>query len=178
MNVKTRYLLIITIPILILVFYVYFNGIIFLESPAEFGIKSIPEKQNLVHLNGVWEYYPNEILDPGESFDMQPESYANIRKFWNKPFQPREVNSATYRITINSGYKGKEVGLIIPCFSSAYKIFVDGGANNSKIEVFNKAGQLIINSTINSNAEIDISDLESGMYFLRIGQQTLKFIKN
>ena len=60
-------------------------------------------------------------------------------------------------------------------------IKIDLSENNigESIEVFNLQGKQILSSTIiNTQTEINVSNYERGMYFLKIGNQKTKFIKN
>lgn len=54
-------------------------------------------------------------------------------------------------------------------------IFLNGLTKEEEINIFNLSGRKI--KTINTNKNIDLSDLNQGVYFLTIKDKTLKFIK-
>jgi myo-inositol-hexaphosphate 3-phosphohydrolase len=56
-------------------------------------------------------------------------------------------------------------------------LLIDGIQGNTTITVYDLAGKML--STINTSKdfELNVSDLQIGMYFIKIGSNTLKFIK-
>ena len=54
---------------------------------------------------------------------------------------------------------------------------IEGIATNSEVEFYNALGMLV--KTVNANAgqEINVSDLAAGLYLIRCGSQTIRFVK-
>ncbi|MBR4135186.1 MAG: choice-of-anchor J domain-containing protein [Bacteroidales bacterium] len=44
-------------------------------------------------------------------------------------------------------------------------------------EIYNAIGQLVLSNEVNGNAQLNVSDLESGVYFVRMNGNTQRFIK-
>ena len=58
------------------------------------------------------------------------------------------------------------------------KLFLEGLEEESEISIYNAMGMKVKTTTLQGDAEINISELPAGLYLLRIGnQRTLKFIK-
>ncbi len=57
-------------------------------------------------------------------------------------------------------------------------IYIQGITEKQDITIYNAFGQVVYLSTLNPKESVDISRLQSGVYFVKIGdQKTLKFIK-
>ena len=57
------------------------------------------------------------------------------------------------------------------------RIHIDGLEGETQTEVFNAQGILVKTLTLSSDAEIAIDDLASGLYLIRLGSRTFKFMK-
>lgn len=54
-------------------------------------------------------------------------------------------------------------------------LFVSG-INSTSYRIFNTLGKEVLNGEIESKGEIKIDGLESGVYFLKIGESTKRFV--
>ena len=56
-------------------------------------------------------------------------------------------------------------------------IHIEGLEANSEVVFYNVLGMMVKNVNANANEEINVSDLASGVYMIRCGNQTLRFVK-
>ena len=56
-------------------------------------------------------------------------------------------------------------------------IHLEGLEANSEVQFYNSLGMLVKTVTANADEEVNISDLAPGMYMIRSGKQTLRFVK-
>ncbi len=82
-----------------------------------------------ITLNGEWEFYWNQLLDP-EDFNANPKkSYIKLPGVWND-YKNEETTIpgegyATFRLRIKSNLKNKALGLRIPFHFTAYKLWIN-----------------------------------------------------
>ena len=99
---------------------------------AEVGIIDLTQLQfenDVVQLDGEWEFYWNQLLDPGELETGIITGYMDIPSTWNKYITTEGDNSgdgyATYRLTFITE-KNERLALKIPRLRTAYKLWVNG----------------------------------------------------
>ena len=56
-------------------------------------------------------------------------------------------------------------------------IYIDGIEANTQVEIYNSLGELVKVVSVSENQEINVHDLASGLYLMRCGKATLRFIK-
>lgn len=82
-----------------------------------------------VKLDGEWEYYPNTLLSPENITERSP-SYAKFPQTWNetnnKGFFEPAFGYATYRLIIHLSDDQMAMGLSVPDFYTAYRLYVNG----------------------------------------------------
>ncbi len=90
--------------------------------------------RNLIELNGEWEFYWNQLLEPGDFLavlpELKPSGFIQLPGFWNG----MEVNQAelsgkgfaTLRLQIANFFTGKVANIIFPHVNSAYRLFING----------------------------------------------------
>ena len=54
---------------------------------------------------------------------------------------------------------------------------IEGLEANSEVKIYNTMGALVKVVNVNANEEIGISELSDGLYVLRCGNATLRFVK-
>lgn len=57
-------------------------------------------------------------------------------------------------------------------------LHIEGLEGDNEIKVYNSFGVLVKSMTLKGDGEISLSDLSSGLYFIRIGRQCLKVVKH
>ena len=95
---------------------------------AEEGIIDLTQLQfenDVVQLDGEWEFYLNQLLEPGELETGVITGYIDIPSSWNKYRTNKESNTgygyATYRLTFITEENGI-LALMIPRVCTAYKL--------------------------------------------------------
>lgn len=99
---------------------------------AEKGIMDLTQLQfenEVVQLNGKWEFYWNQLLDPGKMDTGVITGYMDIPSSWNKYITNEERYSgdgyATYRLTFITE-ENERLALKIPRLRTAYKLWING----------------------------------------------------
>ena len=99
---------------------------------AENGIIDLTKLQfenDIAKLDGQWEYYPNQLLEPGEIDSGSINGYIAVPGTWNKYTTKEGFSSgdgyATYRMTLITD-ETKRLALKIPRIFTAYKLWVNG----------------------------------------------------
>ncbi|WP_042333457.1 hybrid sensor histidine kinase/response regulator [Desulfosporosinus meridiei] len=100
--------------------------------PSQQGVLDLRDwdvtSDQVVPLNGQWEFYWNQLLKPGE----EPASAVNfiqVPGFWRKTMEARNDNAkgaATYRLTIKLMPSSRVYGLKISNIRMASAIYVNG----------------------------------------------------
>ncbi|WP_186843658.1 diguanylate cyclase [Acetobacterium tundrae] len=86
-------------------------------------------ENKVIPLDGEWEFYWNQLLEPGELEQSAMSGYVNFPSSWNKYELNNEQISgggyATYRLKFISSEK-EILALKIPKVRTAYKLWVNG----------------------------------------------------
>lgn len=86
-------------------------------------------ENEVVQLDGKWEFYWDQLLDPGEWETGILTGYIDVPSTWNKYTTTEGDNSgdgcATYRLTFITE-KNERLALKIPRLRAAYKLWVNG----------------------------------------------------
>lgn len=128
-----RKLLIVIIMTIIMPLLGGCSGLQFKPAPeAEAGIMDLTQfqfEEDVVLLDGQWEFYWNQLLEPGELESDIVTEYIEIPGSWNKYKSNERTYSgdgyATYRLTFITE-TDKELALKIPRLRTAYKLWVNG----------------------------------------------------
>lgn len=120
------------------------------------------EKQGSIQLEGQWEFYWKQLLEPTD-FSSQhppaPRSYMFIPGFWNK----HEINGkklpkkgyATYRLLVRLPKENPHLALKLLDIRSAYKLWING---NFREEVGKVGTDMESTVPYHNNRIIDLSD--------------------
>ncbi len=99
---------------------------------AEAGMINLTKsqlEQDVVFLDGQWEFYWNQLLEPGESAPGIEAGYINAPGSWNKFASDKTPylgeGYGTYRLTAVAE-KDIRLALKIPRLRTAYKLWVNG----------------------------------------------------
>ena len=136
---------------------------------------------NLVNKCGVFNYSPTcTSYTNANTITVDPKFDAN-----GIATATEYVAKGTDNLTIGY-YDNGQIRPAATAISSIYKvdfkilqsehyITIQGIENSSKYQLFSVAGKQLENGIINTNGKIDTNTLQSGIYFLRINNQTAKF---
>jgi hypothetical protein len=139
----------------------------------------------LIDENGV------VLQDFGAKFTWAFFHYNNTYKMrldtdpWDVSYVPYTIEIYTLSGTLSADqqFMLEKQGLLYPNPADSTinitGIIEDG--QSSDIQVFNMAGQMVIEKTVTGNSagvQLDVSNLQSGTYIYKLGGQTKKFIKN
>lgn len=111
------------------IFLLFF--ICFINTYSEDGIIDLrkidfSQKNKTVALDGKWEYYRNELMEPGDiKFNIEKKEYFNVPGKWNNVGDKSPYGYATFRVMVE-GLKDSEYGLICKYQYSNYKLWVNG----------------------------------------------------
>jgi signal transduction histidine kinase len=98
-----------------------------------FDLRGIKDPDHfLVKLNGEWEFYWNEMLNPVDfkTPGIKPPYFGKVPSYWTDYPQDQvktmKFGYATYRLVVllPKGFSGS-VGIDIPVFDSSYEIYLD-----------------------------------------------------
>lgn len=97
------------------------------------------QNDGIISLNGEWEFYWNQLLDPDDFRTNTTKSFIEIPGVWNgqvvKEVKLPGSGFATYRLLIKSSGNNKRLGLRIPFHFTAYKLWLNDNllAENGKV---------------------------------------------
>ncbi len=85
--------------------------------------------EDRITLNGEWEFYWNQLLQPQDFVDTLSKSYIQLPGVWNDvDYEGNTLQGegyATFRIKIKTDLKNERFGLRIPFHFTAYKLWVN-----------------------------------------------------
>ena len=143
------------------------------STPAEDSVSYLwtlmPEDAGTMTANGN-----NLTIDWEESFRGEAKIEVKLRNDCGES----EVSEALEVLVKNSYGIGENSISIYP--NPAHNQIIVTGIFNEQIEICNPLGQVMIKANIHDNEPIDISKLQSGIYFIKsigCGKNYLKFIK-
>jgi hypothetical protein len=87
-------------------------------------------KQNgIITLNGQWEFYWNQLLDPNYFHTSKNKKYIKLPGVWNRYLYDNECllgkGFATFRIRIKNKIKNEKLGLRVHFHFTAYKLWIN-----------------------------------------------------
>lgn len=125
------------------------------------SIGNIKEKE-IIKLDGTWEFYPNELIDPDEDFSLYDDSkiYVNVPRQKNNNNIDSNYSYGTYRTKVN--INDDLYGLKLRIIKSAYRVFANGDeilslgqvGSDEKTHVKDSRYQLGIISSKNDEIEL------------------------
>jgi signal transduction histidine kinase len=91
-------------------------------------------QNGILELNGEWEFYWSQLLNPESFYGTKPESarYIEVPKTWKNEsvndLQMSNYGYATYRLTVrlNSEIHGQQMAVYMPSVATSYKLWIDG----------------------------------------------------
>ncbi len=87
------------------------------------------ENRGIVTLNGEWEFYWDQLLQPKDFNTSTPPSFIELPGVWNGYEYGDKILSgegfATFRLRIKNNLKNTKIGLRIPYHFTAYKLWVN-----------------------------------------------------
>jgi adenylate cyclase len=87
------------------------------------------KKNGTITLNGEWEFYWNQLLEPNNFQDSKVKTYIELPTVWNNyVFKNQKLDGAgfaTFRLRIKNDFKNQRLGLRIPFHFTAYKLWVN-----------------------------------------------------
>lgn len=89
------------------------------------SIGNIKEKE-IVKLDGTWEFYPNELIDPNEDFSLYDDSkiYTSVPRQQVQSDMDKTTKYGTFRTQVH--VNDDMYGLKLRMVRSAYRVFVNG----------------------------------------------------
>lgn len=123
--------------ILIISIIFYLQSVTAFASTVQKGVLDLSSfnwgKEQLVNLEGEWEFYWRQLLSP-QDFEKQyvvPNAYFANPDVWNDKVVNGDTLTgrgyATYRLMIDLGEKyPNKLGFKIPSISTAYKVYING----------------------------------------------------
>lgn len=136
-----------------------------LEATTHDGVINIPASGattgTLLRMRVISDWFPNTISGPC--------------------YNPQYGQTEDYALQINSSLSTDDVSLnsvtVFPNPTSDY-LNIKGMKENAAVQIFSITGQLVISDSIKlTNSRINVSNLSSGIYFLNINNNVIKFIK-
>jgi hypothetical protein len=102
-----------------------------IKTKAELGVMDLTPvnlENNIVHLEGQWEFFWNYLIYPGEDESKSLNNYIQVPGSWNRYIGNEEQTGfgyGTYRLQFITEENIK-LGLKIPRMFTAYKLWVNG----------------------------------------------------
>ncbi|MEO1021053.1 MAG: response regulator [Bacteroidota bacterium] len=84
------------------------------------------EDGSLIALDGDWEFYWNQLIDPGGFTDSLEFTYHLFPSLWNENDRLQVFGYATYRVHIRLPDNAPSIALSIPDYYSSFRIFANG----------------------------------------------------
>lgn len=109
---------------------------------------------------------------------------AAAMMFGQGSFEYQQIENAWYAVGLF-----EKTGLQSPSYQHQWSVMPNPGNNTIQLynptmfdeqtfEIVNTVGQVVMSAAFKSGDQIQVNELESGIYFIRIGHVTLKWIKN
>jgi two-component system LytT family sensor kinase len=161
--------------ILGITFMIFFIGMMYssasvLVHKGKVDLSSVDFKQNeLVALNGQWEFYWDRLLTPQDFIAEKPpqlDSFIKVPGSWDDKKADNEVyphhGVATYRLRLNYPSTLKDPALRIQNVTTAYKLYVNGrlsaevGKVSDKLSSFKDGEKSLILDLPKESQEIEL----------------------
>lgn len=87
------------------------------------------EGKKMMFLDGEWEFYPHQLLDPLEIQVLKPDTFLYVPGLWaqfKKQEDYRDLKYATYRLQITNHGLPKVFSIRNNQINSAFRLFLDG----------------------------------------------------
>ena len=136
---------------------------------------------NLDNFNEIWRITPSGgSAGPGTAtLDLAPYSGHTIQlAFVYEGNDIFEWLLDNIEVVEKTGVEeADEDGLAIYPNPARESIRIPGLETESEVQIYNSLGELVKAANVNANQEIGISELGAGLYFVRYGTTTLRFVK-
>lgn len=84
------------------------------------------QAQGSVELNGEWEFYWEELLEPHEIDSTRSPQFVSFPHLWNEDPRLSSYGYATYILRIHKPKNGPPLALTIPDMYTAYTLYING----------------------------------------------------
>ena len=124
------------------------------------------EGKKMVYLDGVWEFFPHQLLDPLEIQGMEPDTFLYVPGFWGqlkKQEEYRDLKYATYRLRIVNHGLPKVFSIRNNQINSAFRLFLDGN-------------EIMHNGTVAIEKEMEIAHYQPGIRSVYSDRDTIELV--
>lgn len=161
---------------------VRFNGLNVVNGdPSEYLVDGSTPSGNIGDLATLLTW---NVSDPADDYEMNRNNYIytwqqNRNPFIDYPMLADYVFGANYGQTwssaLSNGSFSENTIKVYPNPTTDY-LMVSGVEGNAKLEVYNLTGQRVLSQNFDSQIRLNI-DLASGIYFVKVKQQTKEITK-
>ena len=133
-----------------------------------------------------WKKVQNEILNVGfdKSTTTTVNNYYNINGVWKKSAERGQImirpsfgsSSTPTEFVPQTDIKSQNITLT-PNPAKDYLHIAGLGDYPSRVLIISASGKVVKQITLNAEEDIDITDLAEGVYLLKVGNFTTKFLK-
>ncbi len=124
------------------------------------------EGKKMLYLDGEWEFFPHQLLEPAEMQGMKPDTFINVPGFWpklKKDEEYRYLNYATYRLRIVNHDLPKVFSIRNNQINSAFRLFLNGR-------------EIMHNGTVAKEKEMAIAHYQPGIRSVYSEMDTIDLI--
>jgi hypothetical protein len=117
--------------------------------------------------NNTWSNYSFKFIAPSDAkqFSFQVRTYKGATVIWDDFYFGLSTTTNTTNPSANNTI----------AYVSGKDLVITNVANQSAVEIFSALGSKVKSATI-ENSKVDISDLSKGLYIVRSGKLTQKFV--
>ncbi|MCQ2308830.1 MAG: T9SS type A sorting domain-containing protein [Bacteroidales bacterium] len=131
----------------------------------------------------VWEQTPENASEEWKDVDVDLTQYLESERIWIAfVFEAGDLGHCWFidDVVVDGQPDGvgeniSENQNVVPNPASDF-IRLEGFEDGSEIEIYNSLGQLVLSKRHSENEVIEVSNLASGIYFLKNGSRSLKFV--
>jgi len=124
------------------------------------------EEKKMLFLDGEWEFYPHQLLDPAEIQEIKPDTFVFVPGSWSKLQKEQEYHDlkyATYRLRIVNHGLPKVFSMRNNQINSAFRLFLDGD-------------EIMHNGTVASEKEMAIAHYQPGIRSVYSDRDTIELV--
>jgi subtilisin family serine protease len=153
-----------------------------MSSPAVTGIVALMLEAN-PHLTTaeVCDIIRSTSRNDDKTGPLHANDSVSVRWGWGKVDAINAVNAAYDRLSIEEAAKIRPALVVAPNPAANVVTVLTGSNKPETLEIFSIDGRMVQKTTITSSATIDISELDKGVYIMRVqdraGVRTAKVVK-
>jgi class 3 adenylate cyclase len=124
------------------------------------------EGKKMLYLDGEWEFFPGQLLDPSEIQGIEPDTIVNVPGLWSqlqKKEEYSDLNYATYRLRIVNHGLPKVFSIRNNQINSAFRLFLDGN-------------EIMQNGTVAMEEENAIAHYQPGIRSVYSDRDTIELV--